>query len=57
MSGMRMMLLAFVATAGLMAFAIFSNAAPEVTYFQRAVLGAIPLFVSLLICWLAWTDA
>lgn len=54
---MRIMLLSFVVTAVVMAFAIWAWAAPEVGTLQRFVLGTVPIVISVAITWLAWKDA
>lgn len=53
---MKLMLVAFVVTASLIALAILAWAAPEVTIAQRMLLGSIPLAVSGIITWMAWKD-
>lgn len=53
---MKIMLICFVVIAAIIALAIMSLAAPEVTTAQRLLLGSIPLAISLTIAWAAWKE-
>lgn len=54
---MQIMLSSFIAVALVMGAWIIFGAAPEVLMLQRIGLSAIPLVVSIVISWLAWSDA
>ena len=50
------MLICFVVIAAIIALAIMTLAAPEVTTVQRLLLSSIPLAISIVIAWAAWKE-